>query len=135
VDFIVQRAVQLIFTSNDLHSVGNMLGCSKPYVWNDNTRSRLRAELDAYYAHLYSVTREELRYILDPKDIFGDDFPSETFRVLKEHEENEDGEYRTRRLVLEAFDELAKTSRFAEEMTKRVFVLSGLKKQDQSIPS
>jgi len=64
----------------------------------------LRAELDAYYAKLYGLTRDELRYILDPKDIYGPDFPGETFRVLKEKEEKQYGEYRTRRLVLEAWD-------------------------------
>lgn len=46
---------------------------------------------------------DELRYILDPKDVYGTDFPSETFRVLKEKEY---GEYHTRRLVLEAWDRL-----------------------------
>ena len=35
------------------------------------------------------------------------DFPGETFRVLKEKEEKQYGEYRTRRLVLEAWDRLA----------------------------
>jgi len=34
------------------------------------------------------------------------DFPGETFRVLKEKEERKYGEYRTRRLVLEAWDRL-----------------------------
>jgi hypothetical protein len=35
----------------------------------------------------------------------GEDYPSETFRVLKDKEMAEFGEYRTRRLVLEAWDE------------------------------
>ena len=52
------------------------------------------------YAHLYGVTRDELRYILDPANIYGADFPSETFRVLKEKEIRLYGEYRTARLVL-----------------------------------
>ena len=34
------------------------------------------------------------------------DFPGETFRVLKEKETAKFGEYRTRRLVLEAWDRL-----------------------------
>jgi hypothetical protein len=34
------------------------------------------------------------------------DFPGETFRVLKEKEEKQYGEYRTRRLILEAWDKL-----------------------------
>jgi hypothetical protein len=62
------------------------------------------AELDARIARLYSLTRDELRYILDPADVYGPDFPSETFRVLKEKETRLYGEYRTRRLVLEAWD-------------------------------
>ena len=43
-------------------------------------------------------------YILDPADVYGPDFPGETFRVLKEKEQAKFGEYRTRRLVLEAWD-------------------------------
>ena len=74
----------------------------------------LRSELDACYARLYGLTRDELRYILDPKDVYGPDpstgsgqaFPGETFQVLKEKEERAFGEYRTRRLVLEAWDRL-----------------------------
>ncbi len=65
-----------------------------------------RAELDACYARLYGLTRDELRYILDPKEVHGEDFPGETFRVLKEKEVKQFGEYRTRRLVLEAWDRL-----------------------------
>jgi hypothetical protein len=64
----------------------------------------LRAELDAWYARAYGLTRDELRYVLDPADLMGPDWPSETFRVLKNNEERQYGEYRTRRLVLEAWD-------------------------------
>ena len=66
----------------------------------------LRAELGAWLARAYGLTRDELRYILDPADVHGPDFPGETFRVLKEKETTEFGEYRTRRLVLEAWDRL-----------------------------
>ena len=63
-------------------------------------------QLDADDARLYGLTFDELRYILDPKDVIGPDFPGETFRVLKEKEERAFGEYRTRRLVLEVWDRL-----------------------------
>ena len=36
---------------------------------------QLCTELDAYYARLYGLTRDELRYILDPKEVHGEDFP------------------------------------------------------------
>ena len=73
---------------------------------NKVRRAQLRAELDAYYARLYGLTHDELRYTLriDPKEVQREDFPGETFRVLKEKEVKQFGEYRTRRLVLEAWD-------------------------------
>jgi hypothetical protein len=74
------------------------------FRWNDQRRAHIRAELDARIAKLYGLTRDELRYILDPADVYGPDFPGETFRVLKEKETKLYGEYRTRRLVLEAWD-------------------------------
>jgi len=42
------------------------------------------------------------------------DFPGEIFRVLKEKEEKKYGEYRTRRLVLEAWDKLYDKGEVAE---------------------
>ncbi len=75
-----------------------------PFIWHDTRRAQARAELDARIAKLYGLTRDELRYILDPADVYGPDFPGETFRVLKEKETRLYGEYRTRRLVLEAWD-------------------------------
>jgi hypothetical protein len=77
-----------------------------PFIWDEQRRAILRAELDAYYAKLYGLTRDELRYILDPADVYGEDFPSETFRVLKNNEIKKYGEYRTQRLVLEAWDRM-----------------------------
>jgi hypothetical protein len=77
-----------------------------PFKWDEERRAILKAELDAIYAKLYGLTTEELRYILDPQDVYGPDFPGETFRVLKEKEIKLYGEYRTRRLVLEAWERL-----------------------------
>ncbi len=74
-----------------------------PFKWDEDRRAVLRAELDACYARLYGLTEEELRYTLDPADVYGSDFPGETFRVLKEKEIKQYGEYRTKRLVLDAF--------------------------------
>ena len=83
-------------------------GCPlPPFKWDEGRRARLKAELDAYYSLLYGLTHDELRYILDPQEVYGEDFPGETFRVLKEKEIRKYGEYRTRRLVLEAYDRLA----------------------------
>ena len=76
----------------------------KTFRWEKVCRAQVCDEVDACYARLYGPTRDELRYILDPKEVHGEDFPGETFRVLKEKEVKQFGEYRTRRLVLEAWD-------------------------------
>ena len=105
--FISSHVLELTYTSNDLKPWAEDLGYKgKPFTFDPGRRDLLRAELDAYYARLYGLTRDELRYILDPADLMGPDYPSETFRVLKKNEEATFGEYRTRRLVLEAWDRM-----------------------------
>jgi N-6 DNA Methylase len=107
IEFISSRVLELVYTAWDMKPFAQDIGYDgEPFIWNPERRPLLRAELDAYYAHLYGLTREELRYILDPADIHGPDFPSETFRVLKKNEMKQFGEYRTQRLVLEAWDKL-----------------------------
>ncbi|MGC9528768.1 MAG: Eco57I restriction-modification methylase domain-containing protein [Limnospira sp.] len=107
IEYISSRVLELVYTSHDMKPFAADMGYSgEPFIWDENRRAILKAELDAKYARLYGLTRDELRYILDPADIHGDDFPSETFRVLKNNEMKAYGEYRTRRLVLEAWDRL-----------------------------
>jgi len=106
--YLVPRILELTYTAFDMAPWAADLGYEgPPFLWNPERRALLRAELDAYYARLYGLTRDELRYILDPKEVMGEDYPSETFRVLKEGELRTYGEYRTRRLVLDAWDRLS----------------------------
>ena len=81
--YVASRVSELVYTADDMQPLA-----------------------DAWFARAYGLTRDELRYILDPADVHGPDFPGETFRVLKEKETAKFGEYRTRRLVLEAWDRL-----------------------------
>jgi hypothetical protein len=113
VEYIVPRVLELTFTSHDLKSFAEGLGYEgEPFRWDEERRMQLRSEIDALIGHLYALSREELRYMIDPKEVFGSEFPSETFRVLKESELEKYGEYRTQRLVLTAFDELSQADRF-----------------------
>ena len=126
-DFITPRILELTYTAKDMAPWATALisgwkldnGNWKPstpepirrsplapFPFDPARRAILRAELDAYYARLYDLDRDELRYILDPEDVMGKDYPSETFRVLKDREIREYGEYRTQRLVLEAWDRI-----------------------------
>lgn len=105
--FIVPRVLELTYTSHSMAPYARDLGYEgPPFAWDEDRRARLRAELDAWYALAYGLTRDELRYVLDPKDVMGPDYPSETFRVLQNNETKKYGEYRTQRLVLAAYDEL-----------------------------
>ena len=103
--YIVPRVLELTYTSHDLKPWAEDLGHhGPPFPYDPTRRAVLRAELDAWYARMYGLTRDELRYILDPADTHGRDYPTETFRGLKSNELRAFGEYRTRRLVLEAWD-------------------------------
>ncbi|WP_234245981.1 Eco57I restriction-modification methylase domain-containing protein [Billgrantia desiderata] len=105
--FIVPRVLELTYTAHDLTAWARELGYEgPPFAFDPDRRAILHAELDAYYAKLYGLTEEDLRYILDPADVLGEDYPSETFRVLKNKELREFGEYRTQYLVLEAWKQL-----------------------------
>ena len=50
--------------------------------------------------------KDKLCYILDSKEVHGEDFPGETVRVAKEKEVRLYGEYRPLRFVLEVWNRL-----------------------------
>ena len=68
-----------------------------PFMWDEERRVYLRADLDGLYGHLYGLGREELAYILD------------TFPIVERQDREEYDEYRTKRLVLEAYDRFDET--------------------------
>ena len=72
-----------------------------PFTWDEERRHHLKCELDAIFAHMYGLDREELEWMLDPQH------PSLSFPIVKEQEKEKFGEFRTKRLVLQAFDRLA----------------------------
>ncbi|MDD5366123.1 MAG: N-6 DNA methylase [Gallionellaceae bacterium] len=116
--FIVPRVLELTYTAHDLQPWAEDLGYTgAPFPWNPDRRAQLRAELDAYYAHLYGLTRDELRYILDPKEMMGQDYPSQTFRVLKNNEIKQFGYFRTGEWVLREFDRMALAEAAGEAYT------------------
>lgn len=110
---IVERVTRLCWFNHDLDGWMEELReeCpaeydlpEEPVIWDEGQRAVWQAELDAIFAHLYGLTTEDLRYILDPEDVCGKGCINETFRVLKERELRELGEYRTKRLVMEAWN-------------------------------
>lgn len=73
--FIVPRVLELTYTSHSMAPFARDLGYDgPPLAWDEDRRALLRAELDAWYARAYGLTRDELRYILDPADVRGPDY-------------------------------------------------------------
>ena len=116
---IVKRMAELCYFNHDMDGWAEELweemddsqraelpqiGNCEPWIYNPDRRALLQAELDAIFAHLYGLTTDDLRYILDPEDVCGKGCINETFRVLKDNEMRQYGEYRTKRLVLEAWN-------------------------------
>ncbi|TXN42177.1 N-6 DNA methylase [Methylobacterium sp. WL7] len=111
IEFIVPRIVELVYTSQSMRGFAEDLNYTgSPFAWCEERRATLRSELDAWFAIAYGLSRDELRYILDPSDPCGNGYPSETFRVLKSSDLRRYQEYRTARLVLEAYDRIARES-------------------------
>jgi hypothetical protein len=94
--FIVPRVLELTYTAWDMQPFAQDCGYSgPPFVWDEARRFLLRCELDALYFHLYGISRDDAAYILD------------TFPIVRRKDEQQHGEYRTRRVILEIYDEMS----------------------------
>lgn len=103
VELVVPRVLELTYTAWDLQAFAEDLGYEgEPFVWDEERRHKLKSELDAIYAHMYGLERDEIEWILEPEE------PSVSFPALQRSEEKEFGEYRTKRYVLHAYDQLAR---------------------------
>ena len=72
---------------------------SLPALCDEARRFLLRCELDAAYFHLYGIARDDVAYILD------------TFPIVKRKDIAQHGEFRTQRVILEIYDEMAAAMR------------------------
>jgi len=107
VNFLSSRVIELTYSSLSMKLWAEDLNYTgQPFTFDLERRAKLRAEIDGFIANKFGLSREELRYVLDPHDVNGKSYPSETFRGLKQKEIKHLGEYRTQRLILEAFDNL-----------------------------
>ncbi|MCX5040597.1 MULTISPECIES: Eco57I restriction-modification methylase domain-containing protein [Streptomyces] len=94
--YIVPRLKELVYTSNDLRGFAHDLGdTGAPFQWAPHRRATLRAELDAFFFHLYGVSRDDTSYVLD------------TFNVTRDNDIKLYGSYRTKELILAEYDRMA----------------------------
>ena len=95
-EFIIPRVLELTYTAHDLAGFADELGYEgAPFRWDDERRFLLRCELDAVFFHMYGLERDEVDYIMD------------TFPGVEREDNSNHGEYRTKRVILKIYDEMA----------------------------
>lgn len=97
--FLVPRVLELVYTAHDMAGLARDFGDhGPPFQWDESRRAKIRAELDAYFFHLYGITREDMEYILET-------FQSDT-GGLKNNEIAKYGTYQTKDFVLTEYDRM-----------------------------
>jgi len=84
---VIERGLELCYTSWDLAPFARSLGCNAPpFRWDAARRFQLRGELDAAFFHLHGVTMDDAGHIL------------ESFPIVKRKDSRNTGSSRQRRL-------------------------------------
>lgn len=108
-EWLTPRVLELTYTAWDLVSFGRDLGHDgSPFRWDEERRFLIRYELDAAFFHLYGLSRDEVDYIMD------------TFSIVKQRDEQQHGEYRTKRVILEIYDEMQRAMSQGEPYRTRL---------------
>ena len=95
--WLLPRVLELTYTAWDLEPFAQDCGWTgPPFRWDEERRFLLRCELDAAFFYLYGLNRDDAAYILD------------TFPIVRRRDEDKfNGDYRTKRVILEIYDEIA----------------------------
>ena len=142
-DWLLARTLELTYTAWDLQPFARDCGWDgPPFHWNEDRRLLLRTELDAAFFHLYlpstpegawkpahvgdgtrvDETAEQLAslrgHFPTPRDAV--DYIMETFPIVKRKDEQDCGEYRTKRLILEVYDAMQQAMSEATTYRSRV---------------
>ncbi len=102
-EWLLPRALELTYTAWDLEPFAKDCGYDgPPFIWDEERRFLLRCELDAAYFHLYGIERNDVDYIM------------ETFPIVKRKDEKLYGNYRTKQIILEMYDEMKRAMETGE---------------------
>jgi len=93
--WVTQRVLELVYTAWDIQPFARDVGhSSPPFLWQPERRFLLCCELDAAFFHVYGIERKDVDYIMD------------SFHLVRRDDEKAHGEYRTKRVILEIYDEM-----------------------------
>jgi hypothetical protein len=117
--WLLPRVLELTYTSWDLEAFAQDCGWSgPPFRWDEERRFLLRCELDAAGCHLYLSPEPEWQQqpaaltqaFPTPRDAVS--YIMDTFPIVKRKDEAMfNGDYRTKRTILEIYDALAECQR------------------------
>lgn len=103
------RVLELTYTAWDLEAFAGDIGyAGPPYRWDPERRFLLRSEIDAAFFHLYELSRDDSEYVLD------------TFPIVAKSDAKAHGEYRTKRVILEIYDEMAEAAQAGQSYVSRL---------------
>ncbi|MBV10921.1 MAG: hypothetical protein CMN21_17095, partial [Rubinisphaera sp.] len=118
-DWCLRNVLELTYTAFDVQQFAVDSGYDgPPFRWDEERRFQIRCELDAAYFHLYLGFDEEwgadnptLREMFPtPRDAV--DYIMDTFPIVRRKDEAKyDGDYRTKRTILEIYDQMAEAIR------------------------
>ena len=99
--FVRSRVLELTYTSHRIRPyavdvVGGDPG--EPFRWLPERRAQITAELDAAMFHIYGLNHNDTEHVLD------------SFPVVRKYDERDHGEFRTKRLVLAAYDAMTRAA-------------------------
>jgi hypothetical protein len=133
-DWLLPRVLELTYTAWDLEPFAKDCGWEgPPFRWDEDRRFLLRCELDAAIFHLYlpstpdgqwkparvadGAVRDETpaelaelkKHFPTPRDAVA--YIMDTFPIVRRKDEERYGDYRTKRVILEIYDEIAEAIR------------------------
>lgn len=136
-EWLLPRVLELTYTAWDLEPFAEDCGWSgPPFRWDEERRFLLRCELDAVFFHLYLVagaegdwyraegeTAEDVarlkKTFATPRDAAA--YIMDTFRIVRRKDEDKyDGDYRTKRVILEIYDAMQQAMRNGRPWASRL---------------
>lgn len=137
VSWILSRTLELTYTAWDLEPFAQDCGWDEPpFRWDEDRRFLLRCELDAAFFHLYlpaepnggwrpaeNETAEDLTRLKAsfPTPRHAVDYIMDTFPIVRrKDEEKYDGDYRTKRVILEIYDAMQTAIRTGQPYQTRL---------------
>jgi hypothetical protein len=135
--FVRARVLELVFTSPAMEFFAQDNGWSgPPFRWDDERRFLLRCELDAAFFHFYLRAEKSGAWFQAVSETANDlarlkaSFPSprdaipyilDTFPIVcRKDEEKFDGDYRTKRVILEIYDAMQESFRTGQPYKTRL---------------